>query len=129
MVDVDEAVSLEGSSGPYLQYANSRAQSILAKASAPELPNENLNFDSSERSLARKISEYPEVVEKAVSELMPHHVASYLYGLAQQFNRFYETSRIIDDERQEVRLQLVKAYQQVLINGLGILNIAAPERM
>jgi arginyl-tRNA synthetase len=129
VVDVNEAVSLEGSSGPYLQYAHSRAQSILAKASSPAATADKLDYDANERSLARKISEYPEVIQKAINELMPHHVANYLYELAQQFNRFYETSRIIDDERQEIRLQLAKAYQQVLINGLGILNIAAPERM
>ena len=88
-----------------------------------------MKFDANERSLARKISEYPEVVEKSINELMPHHIANYLYELAQAFNRFYESSRIIGDERAATRLQLVKAYKQVLANGLGILNISAPDRM
>lgn len=127
--DPAESVSIEGNSGPYLQYAHSRAQSILSKAQPNDQHVENIEYDSAERTLARKISEYPEVVQKAVNELMPHHVANYLYELAQQFNRFYETSRIIDDERETIRLQLVAAYQQVLKNGLNILNINAPERM
>jgi arginyl-tRNA synthetase len=127
--DIKESISLEGSSGPYLQYAHARASSILAKAHLRGSASEKAEFDSNERSLARKIGEYPEVVQKALSELMPHHVANYLYELAQQFNRFYETSRIIGDERQAVRLQLVKAYQAVLRSGLGILSIQAPEKM
>lgn len=132
VVNVKEAVSLDGSSGPYLQYANARARSILAKADLQDLQGSAMQtneFDKSERSLARKISEYPEVVEKAVVELMPHHVANYLYELAQQFNRFYEASRIIGDEREVIRLKLVKSYQRVLEDGLDLLNIEAPERM
>ncbi|MBX4201926.1 hypothetical protein KW803_03505, partial [Candidatus Saccharibacteria bacterium] len=127
--DIDESVSLEGNSGPYLQYAHARASSILAKANFQGLLLETVEFDESERSLARRISEYPESVEKAINELMPHHVANYLYELAQAFNRFYEKSRIIGDERQAIRLQLTKAYQDVLKSGLDILNITAPERM
>jgi arginyl-tRNA synthetase len=135
--DIKESISLDGNSGPYLQYAFARASSILEKAGSkqqvasdnPSLLPTSYSLDSSERSLARKLSEYPEVIQKAMNELMPHHVATYLYELAQQFNRFYETSRIVGDEREAIRLQLVKAYQQVLKSGLSILNISAPERM
>jgi arginyl-tRNA synthetase len=127
--DIAESVSLEGSSGPYLQYAHARVCSILAKASAQPDKTEIKDLDDSERSLARKISEYPEAVDKAINDFMPHHVANYIYELAQTFNRFYEKSRIIGDEREAVRLNLAKAYQRVLKSGLDILNIEAPERM
>jgi len=79
--------------------------------------------------LLRKITEYPEVVDKAVIELMPHHVATYLYELAQVFNRFYEKNRVIDNPREAVRLQLVQAYADTLKNGLTLLNIPAPDKM
>jgi arginyl-tRNA synthetase len=128
--DIKESISLEGNSGPYLQYAHARASSILGKAQGVDSRQQTVDrLDENERSLARKIGEYPEAVQKALNELIPHHVATYLYELAQQFNRFYETSRIIGDEREALRLQLVKAYQQVLKSGLGILNITAPEKM
>jgi arginyl-tRNA synthetase len=76
------------------------------------------NLDASERSLARKLSEYPEAIQKAVEELMPHHLCNYLYELTQTFNRFYESSRIIGDERQNIRLEILKYYAQTLKNGL-----------
>lgn len=125
--DVAESISLDGNSGPYLQYAHARACSILAKADhTAEAPAELMD---GERSLVRKISEYPEVIEKAGNELMPHHICTYLYELAQAFNSFYEKNRVIGDERQAIRLQLVNSYSQVLKSGLKILNIEAPERI
>jgi arginyl-tRNA synthetase len=126
--DVQESVSLEGNSGPYLQYAHARARSILKKAG--QVPAGDINdLQPAERSLARHLSEYPEAVGKAVQELMPHHIATYLYELAQAFNRFYEKNRVVGDEREAVRLQLVAAYAQILQNGLGLLNIPAPGQM
>lgn len=126
--DVTESVSLEGNSGPYLQYAHARACSILAKA-GDAAAAAGANLDDSERSLARKLSEYPEVFAKASAELLPSHICTYLYELAQSFNRFYEANRVIDDEREALRLKLVEVYTGVLKQGLGLLNIDAPEKI
>ena len=128
VVDVSEAVNLEGNSGPYLQYAFARASSVLAKAGSNQ-DGKLSDLTDDERSLARKISEYPEVVTKATDELMPHHICTYLYELAQAFNHFYEKNRVIGDSRQAPRLALVKAYAGVLKHGLGLLNITAPEKL
>lgn len=130
--DINESVSLEGNSGPYLQYAHARARSILAKA--PELQGVaesfgDNHFEVGERTLARKISEYPETIDKAVAELMPHHICTYLYELAQTFNRFYENNRVIGDEREALRLDLVQHYADTLRDGLTILGIASPDKM
>ncbi|HLG91094.1 MAG TPA: arginine--tRNA ligase [Candidatus Saccharimonadales bacterium] len=127
--DINESISLEGNSGPYLQYAHARARSILQKAGGEGQKNGVDKLEPAERSLARKISQYPEVVAKATEELLPSHVCTYLYELAQNFNSFYETSRIIGDNRQAVRLGLVSSYANVLKSGLGLLNIAAPDHM
>lgn len=126
--DPKESIALEGNSGPYLQYAHARARSILAKAG--ERGSVDLKgLQPDERSLLRKISEYHEVVERATNELMPHHICTYLYELAQKFNQFYEHNRVIGDEREGMRLQLVVHYADTLKNGLILLGITAPERM
>lgn len=128
--DPAESVSLEGNSGPYLQYAHARARSILNKAPITNDQQSMTNdFEPGERSLMRKIGEYAETVDKAVAELMPHHVCTYLYELAQVFNSFYEHNRVIGDPRQDLRLQLVSVYADTLKKGLRLLNITAPERM
>lgn len=126
--DPVESVSLLGNSGPYLQYAHARARSILAKAQELSV-QDTAELEKAERTLTRKISEYPEVITKAVNELMPHHICTYLYELAQEFNRFYEHNRVIGEDREALRLQLVQEYADVLKDGLTLLGIDSPDRM
>jgi arginyl-tRNA synthetase len=128
--DPAESVSLQGNSGPYLQYAHARAASILRKASEQNFtPVFAYEYNPSERSLVRKLTEYPEIIEKAVTDMMPHIVCTYLYELAQVFNRFYEQNRVIGDEHEARRLTLVSAYVGVLKSGLKLLGIHAPDSM
>jgi arginyl-tRNA synthetase len=126
--DVSEAVSLSGNTGSYLQYAHARARSILAK-SAGDTSLDSPEFEADERTLLRKIGEYSEVAAHAMTELLPHHVCTYLYELAQEFNRFYEHNRVLGDPREGVRLWLVDRYAETLKQGLELLGIVAPERM
>jgi arginyl-tRNA synthetase len=127
--DANESVSIEGNSGPYLQYALVRGRSILKKAGGSEKPRHIEELNPAERSLARKITIYPEVFETALAELSPHHICTYLYELSQTFNRFYESNRVIGDERSALRLNLVSSYVAVLESGLDILGISVPEKM
>lgn len=127
--DPKESIALEGNSGPYLQYAYARASSIIGKSSAPVTELQGSDLQTAERSLLRKVSEYNEVIQRATTELMPHHICTYLYELAQTFNRFYENSRVVGDEREPVRIELVKLYTKTLKSGLELLGIHAPETM
>ena len=127
--DPGESVSLEGNSGPYLQYAHARARSILAKAVERKVASQVETLGAGERVLARKLAEYPRVLQEAVDELLPHGVCTYLYELAQAFNRFYEGNRVVGDEREAERLRLVTAYADVLRDGLQLLAIEAPDRL
>lgn len=127
--DVDEAVSLQGNSGPYLQYAHARACSVLAKGAADPSSAELTELEAGERSLLRKLGEYPEVLDRAIADLMPHGMCTYLYELAQTFNRFYEHNRVLGDVRESTRLRLVHLYAETLRKGLAVLGIAAPEHM
>ena len=128
--DVDAALSLDGNSGPYLQYAHARGCSIKSKSDlSAEKLGDDIVFDPAERALAVKLSEYHEARDAAIRELLPHHVCTYLYELAQEFNRFYEKSRIIDDPREGIRLSLLERYIATLESGLTLLGIPAPEKM
>lgn len=127
--DPKESVSLQGNSGPYLQYAHARACSIIAKAGEARADESDIAFDPSERALALKLSEYQEVLARAVADLMPHHICTYLYELAQVFNRFYEKSHVAGDPREAIRLVLVERYAQTLRSGLKLLNIDAPDHL
>lgn len=127
--DINESVSIQGNSGPYLQYAHARASSILAKASGVPETVPAGEFDATERALLLKLTEYTEVVEKATNELLPHTICNYLYELSQAFNHFYEHAKVIGDDREVKRLWLVEKYRSTLAGGLGILGIVAPERL
>jgi arginyl-tRNA synthetase len=123
----EESVSLQGNSGPYLQYAHVRARSIVAKSTAQAVEPQNL--EPQERTLVRKLSEYASVIELATQEMLPHHICTYLYELSQVFNRFYENNRVIGDPREAERLNLVHRYADTLKAGLLVLNIPAPDKM
>lgn len=125
--DISEAVSLEGNNGPYLQYAHARARSILAKTDVAHQPLSDI--EPGERQLVSKLTEYPDVVAKATEDLSPHIICTYLYELAQEFNRFYENNRVIGEPREAQRLYLITKYTDTLKNGLGLLGIDAPEKM
>ncbi|MEP6710735.1 MAG: arginine--tRNA ligase [Candidatus Saccharibacteria bacterium] len=126
-----ESVSLQGNSGPYLQYALARGISIVQKltSSSTEFSAPSGSYDQYERSLLFKLTEFKEVIEQSTKELAPHLICTYLYELAQIFNRFYEKSHVVGDEREHVRVQLVMAYTAILRNGLTMLGIPTPDRM
>ncbi len=125
----EESVSMDGNSGPYIQYALVRARSIIRKAEGVMPVSEIDALDEQERSLARKIALYPEAFAAALATYSPHHICNYLYELAVTFNRFYEQSRVIDHERSVQRIALVQAYEATLSHGLSVLGMPKPEQM
>lgn len=125
--DINDAVSLTGNTGSYLQYAHARARGILTKAkTAVAFPT---TLDAEDRPLVRKLSEYREMVERATSSLEPHHICNYLFELAQEFNRYYEKNQVVGSDKEAHRVGLVAAYADILKAGLAILGIAAPEKL
>ena len=126
-----ESVSLHGNSGPYLQYTLARARSIIRKHTSDitEFNPPSDSYSQYERDLLFKITEYPQIVAQATVEFTPHYLCTYLYELAQVFNRFYENNKVIGDDREHLRIHLVMAYASVVFNGLIVLGIPAPDRM
>jgi arginyl-tRNA synthetase len=129
--DKDQALSFEGSSGPYLQYTHARICSALAKASEVGVVPGATVVPETPYILERILYRFPEVVQKALDERAPHFVATYLTELASAFNAFYAHEKIADpaDEFAPYKVTVATAVAHTLKNGLWVLGIKAPEKM
>lgn len=131
--DWDRVFSLDGNSGPYMQYSYARTQSILKKAPKDDLRgfDAELLTDGLEQSLLRMLAKFPEIVEESASTFSPHIIAHYSFSLAQEFSRFYETTPVLSSEGalKRSRLALVAAVGQTIKNSLHLLSIPTPEKI
>ena len=147
--DIDEALSFEGESGPYLQYAVVRANNIFHKlkerdglderaviAALPSLAPDVLTSGSDEShelwGLVLEAARLDEVVDQAVRTLELSVVAKYAFGLAQQFNAFYHKYSILNEERADARLwraAAVVCFRDGLTRALGLMGCSVPSRM
>ncbi len=131
--DVDSALSFDGRTGPYIQNAYVRANSILKKAgSLPESGSFDHELTDHEVALIDLMSRFPSAVEQAAAEYRPLVIASYAYDLANTFHSFYHAVPVLQSEAQSTRtrrLRLVAAARQTLANALALLGITAPEVM
>ncbi|MDH5442225.1 MAG: arginine--tRNA ligase [Candidatus Nomurabacteria bacterium] len=130
--DVDESISIEGDSGPYLQYTYARCRSMLEKAHNLEIePLSSIPDKWEITDVERLLYRFPEIIEKSLVDYAPHHVAQYLIDIAHAFNSFYGNTKIVDadDVTSPYKLAITSAVSQVIKNGLEILGIESPERM
>ena len=131
--DINEALSFDGRTGPYIQNAYVRANSILKKAGeAPKEGHFNYELDSHEVQLIEIISRFPQTVQQAANEYRPLVMAGYAYDLANAFHSFYHAVPVLQAESEEIRnarLRLVAAARQTIANALRLLDIQAPEVM
>ncbi|MGQ8874360.1 arginine--tRNA ligase [Paenibacillus sp. TSA_86.1] len=135
---LEDAVSFEGETGPYVQYTHARIQSVLLKAA-------NVSSEEQERmnnhpgavvgntswALLKLLSDYPSYLEKAVLRNEPSVIAKYTIDVAQAFNRFYHAERIADApaDIRAFRVKLAKHTAERLAYNLSLLGVQAPERM
>ena len=135
-----EVAKVKGEENPvyYVQYAHARISSIFKKArergiGLPDPEQVDLSPLSlpEERSLARAVGTFPELVLDASSNFEPHPISTYLISLARSFHSYYNKHRVLGEERglTEARLLLAWAIKEVIRNGLEILGVEAPEEM
>ncbi|MFN2119871.1 MAG: arginine--tRNA ligase [Anaerolineales bacterium] len=131
--DIDAALSFEGHTGPYIQNAHVRANSILKKAGNP--PAEaafDHELSPHENQLIDLISRFPDTVERAALEYRPLIMSTYAYDLANAFHSFYHAQPVLHAESSTVRaarLRLVAALKQTLANAMTLLDIQSPDVM
>ncbi|MGP9694752.1 arginine--tRNA ligase [Brachybacterium sp. AOP25-B2-12] len=132
--DLDRMLALTGNTAPYLQYAVARIRSIGRRADEAGIPAGAAPqvVAPAERALALQLLEYGPTVLAVGAELEPHRLAGYLFATAQAFTAFYEACPILKEDDAEVRagrLALARLTERVLVDGLSLLGVRAPQQM
>lgn len=128
----DQALDFEGQAAPYIQYARVRATSILKRGGPlPASLSPDYELAPQEIQLLERISQFPEVVQRAAAEYKPLTIANYVYDLAREFTEFYTRCPVLKAEAQprQMRLRITEAARITLANGLRLLSIQAPDVM
>lgn len=131
--ELEDFAKFEGKTGPYIQYAVARINSIIRKATAAGTsPGKIIISNREERDLALKISQLGNTIMRAHTEHEPSIISDYVYTLAQNFSTFYNASSIMNAESSELaasRLKMAKLVRDILVQLLFLLGIEAPEVM
>ena len=129
--DLDRMLALHGNTAPYVQYAHARIQSIFRKAGADARPGPARITEPAEHALALELLGFAGLVPQVAESLELHRLAGYLYGLAAAFMTFFEQCPVLTapDPVRAGRLALCDLTGRTLRTGLGLLGIAAPDRM
>ena len=132
-----ESIDFNGNTGPFIQYAYARIQSVLRKADEQgidysSLSNNHSDLSEKELSLIMHATDFPEVVKQAGETYSPAVIANYIYDLVKEYNQFYHDFSILREENAELkafRLYLSKEIAQIIKRGMFLLGIDVPSRM
>lgn len=129
--DLEAMVSFEGETGPYIQYAYARIQSILRKADfTPDADADYRLNDAESWEIIKLLQDFGRVVKRAADNYEPSLIAKYAISLAQAFNKYYAHTRILDESpERDSRLALSYSTAVVLKEALRLLGVDAPEKM
>ena len=129
--DLEAMVSFEGETGPYIQYAYARIQSILRKANfQPDAEATYSLNDPESWEISKLLQDFGRVVKRAADNYEPSLIAKYAISLAQAFNKYYAHTRILDESpERDSRLALSYSTAVVLKEALRLLGVEAPEKM
>lgn len=138
LFDPEESISLQGHTGPFIQYTHARIRAMLRKATARGIATENNDFHllkelvSEERDVVARLNQYPAKIQEAARENSPAVVANYVYELAKDYNQFYQAIPVLnetDDVKLRFRIAFSGTVADVLRSGMALLGIRVPERM
>lgn len=128
----DESIDLNGNTGPFIQYAYVRIQSILKKYNSEISINKEYSLNNKEKEVLKIIHDLPEVIKNSYKELSPALIANYLYDLVKTYNSLYQNFNILNSESKEstsVRLLISLKTRDVISTCLDLLGIDLPNKM
>jgi arginyl-tRNA synthetase len=129
---MEDALSFEGNTGPYVQYTYARTCSVLAKSPDFDANGELSVTSADETALLKTLSRFEEVVREAIDAYEPSIITRYILDVAGAYNRFYHNCSILGAENEQIRntrLALTKAAQTVLGNAFGLICLAKTEKI
>ena len=129
-----ESIDLNGNTGPFIQYAHARIQSLLNKAKELGFSTDfsDVEINDKEQELIKKLKDYPTIIEEAGKQYNPAVIANYIFDLVKDFNNFYQTVDILREEDKNklgFRLQLSDTIGKVVKSAMGILGVNVPNKM
>ncbi|OFI48971.1 arginine--tRNA ligase [Floricoccus tropicus] len=129
--NLEEMLSFEGETGPYVQYTYARIQSILRKADYKAQSDVEIDFnDSDSWEIVKLLQDFPNVIKRAADKYEPSVISKYVINLAQAFNKYYAHVRILEEnEGLQARLALADSTATVIKESLRLLGVEAPEEM
>jgi arginyl-tRNA synthetase len=134
MFDPKDSIDFYGNTGPFIQFNYVRTRALLRKAEEVDLTGDwrDTSLSDSERSLLKKLYEFPEVVQSAATQLDPSQVANYAYDVVKEYSSYYQVSPILKEESQDIRrmrICLTDLTGRVVRSSMELLGVSMPERM
>lgn len=138
LFDPNESIQLQGFTGPFVQYTHARIRAILRKADSMNITIREQDMKSitllepAEREVLQVLSRYETKVKEAAKDYSPAVIANYVYELAKEYNQFYQTIPIFNEQdasKLQFRIALSKAVADTIKKAMGLLGIRVPERM
>jgi arginyl-tRNA synthetase len=132
--DPKESIDLNGNTGPFIQYAHARIQSLLAKANDLGYSKAftDVEINDKEQGLIKTLKDYPVIIAEAGKNYSPALLCNYIFDLVKDFNNFYQTVDILREEDKDklaFRLQLTETVGKVVKSGMNLLGVNVPDKM
>jgi arginyl-tRNA synthetase len=128
----EESVELNGNTGPFIQYAHARIQSLIAKSGINPSEVDAVNLEPVEKEIIKQLADFPKVIEEGATQYSPALIANYSFELVKLYNQFYQSVPILieeDGNKKKLRISLSANVAKVISLAMKVLGIDVPNRM
>ena len=134
LFNTDESIDFNGNTGPFIQYTYARIKSLLRNCDYQLSINfhDHYELNSSEKNLIKIMCQFPNILSDSAKQLNPSLVANYSYELSKEFNQFYQSYPILNNERKNIiilRLAISKKISEIIKSSMSLLGIQMPDKM